>query len=69
MGKKHWLENAQECLEDCLVPIPHEVNELDWKVRLSENKERLVEHLIASANHPDGGYLVFGMMTMASRRG
>lgn len=61
MAKKHWLESAQECWEECLVPVPHEVNELDWKIRLSENKERLIEHLIASANHPDGGCLVFGL--------
>lgn len=61
MGKKLWLESAQQCLEECLVPVPHEVNELDWKVRLSENKERLTEHIIASANHPDGACLVFGV--------
>lgn len=61
MGKRHWIERAQECLEECLAPVPHEVNELDWKVRLSENKERLVEHLIASANHADGACLVFGI--------
>jgi ATP-dependent DNA helicase RecG len=61
MGKKHWIESAQQSLEECLVPVPHEVNELDWKIRLSENKERLIEHLIASANHPDGACLVFGV--------
>jgi cytochrome c5 len=61
MGKKHWIEEAQQCLEESLVPVPHEVNELDWKVRLSEHKDRLAEHLIASANHPDGGCLVFGV--------
>jgi len=61
MAKKHWIEDATECLEECLVPVPHEVNELDWKVGLSENKERLIEHLIASANHPDGACLVFGL--------
>ena len=55
MAKKHWIEDAQRCLEESLVPVPHEVNELDWKVRLSEHKDRLAEHLIASANHPDGG--------------
>ena len=61
MGKKHWIEDAQQCLEESLVPVPHELNELDWKVRLSEHKDRLTEHLIASANHPDGGCLVFGI--------
>lgn len=43
------------------MPVPHELNELDWKVGLSEHKDRLVEHLIASANHPDGACLVFGI--------
>ena len=61
MGKKHWVEAAQQSLVESLSPVPHEVNELDWKVRLSEHKDRLVEHLIASANHPDGGCLVFGV--------
>jgi hypothetical protein len=46
MAKKHWIEDASQCLEECLVPVPHEVNELDWKVRLSENEERLIEHFI-----------------------
>lgn len=61
MEKKHWIERAQQCLQECLAPVPHEVSELDWKVRLSENKERLIEHLIASANHSDGAFLVFGV--------
>jgi predicted HTH transcriptional regulator len=61
MGKKHWIEDARQRLEESLAPVPHEVNELDWKVRLSEHKERLAEHLIASANHPDGACLVFGV--------
>jgi predicted HTH transcriptional regulator len=43
------------------TPVPHEVNELDWKVALSENKDRLVEHLIAFANHANGGCMVFGV--------
>jgi ATP-dependent DNA helicase RecG len=61
MREKHWVEEAQRSLAESLFPIPHEVNELDWKVRLSEHKARLIEHLIASANHPDGGCLVFGV--------
>ncbi len=44
MGKKHWIEGAQQRLEESLVPVPHEVNELDWKARLSDQKERLAEH-------------------------
>ena len=61
MTSKHWVTNALKCLEESLHPVPHEVNELDWKVSLSENKDRLVEHLIAFANQPNGGYLVLGV--------
>jgi predicted HTH transcriptional regulator len=61
MSSKHWIANALVCLEESLSPVPHETNEIDWKVRLSDNKERLVEHLIAFSNHPNGGYLVFGV--------
>lgn len=61
MIKKHWISAAVTCLDDSLSPVPHELNELDWKLSLSENKERLVEHLIAFANYPNGGYLTFGI--------
>lgn len=61
MTSKHWLIAAARCLEESLQPVPHELNELDWKVSLSEHKERLVEHLIGFANQPNGGYLVFGV--------
>jgi hypothetical protein len=52
MGTKHWIEHAQRCLEECLAPVPHEVNELDWEVCLSEKKERLIEHLIPAGESP-----------------
>ncbi len=58
---KHWISFAVELLKSSLAPIPHETNELDWKAGLSPNRERLVEHLIAFANLPGGGYLVFGI--------
>ena len=61
MSKKHWISAAVTCLEDSLSPVPHELNELDWKLSLSENKERLIEHLVAFANYPSGGYLTFGI--------
>lgn len=48
-------------LEESLAPVPHESNEIDWKVSLSERKDRLAEHLMAFANHPNGGCLVFGV--------
>ena len=50
-----------QSLAESLAPVPHEVNELDWKTRLSENSARLAEHLMAFANKPGGGTLVFGV--------
>ena len=61
MAPKHWVTAALHCLGESLSPLPHEVNELDWKARLSDNKERLAEHLMAFGNHPSGGTLVFGI--------
>ena len=58
---KHWITQAVSWLHASREPVPHEINELDWKSALSSNKERLVEHLIAFANHPNGGCLVFGV--------
>ena len=61
MTTKHWITAALQSLQESLLPIPHEVNELDWKTRLTDNNERLAEHLMAFANHPSGGTLVFGV--------
>ena len=61
MAEKHWIAAALNCLEQSLCPVPHEVNELDWKASLSTHKDRLAEHLMAFANHANGGSLVFGV--------
>ena len=66
---KAWLERARFILESSLDPPQHELNELDWKVGLSDNKTRLVEHLCAFANYPGGGYLVYGISSDASLQG
>lgn len=58
---KHWVKDGLQALMESLVPLPHETNEIDWKVRLSDKRERLTEHLIAFANYPNGGYLAFGI--------
>lgn len=58
---KHWISASLATLRDSLSPTPHELNELDWKVRCSDNKERLAEHLMAFANYPGGGTLVVGV--------
>ena len=43
---KHWTAQALSWLAQSLAPVPHELNELDWKVEQASKKERLVEHLI-----------------------
>jgi predicted HTH transcriptional regulator len=58
---KNWIEKATEYLEHSLTPIPQEINELDWKGELSPNNKKLCKHLSAFANHPGGGFLVFGV--------
>ncbi|OQW99079.1 MAG: hypothetical protein BWK73_51065 [Thiothrix lacustris] len=59
--EKYWIIKARELLALSREPIPHELNELDWKSELSSKQDRTIEHLIAFANHPGGGYLVFGV--------
>lgn len=61
MATKHWVTAATQCLQESLLPVPHEVNELDWKARVSDNKDRLAEHLMAFANQRNGGTLAFGI--------
>lgn len=58
---KHWIATAVEYLTQSLEPVPHEINELDWKSNLSPEKDRLIAHLIAFANHPNGGFLAYGI--------
>lgn len=58
---KHWIAAALEYLAQSLEPVPHEINEIDWKGGLSPDKNRLTEHLIAFANHPNGGFLAYGI--------
>lgn len=61
MATRIWVSVALQCLGECLHPVPHEVNELDWKARLSDHKDRLAEHLMALANQRNGGVLAFGI--------
>lgn len=60
MAKK-WINRALELLDNSLSPVPQELNELDWKESLSPSNKKLAQHLSAFANHPGGGYLVFGI--------
>jgi hypothetical protein len=57
MTLKHWIPEALRGLAESLAPVPHEVNEIDWKAHLSVNSARLAEHLMAFAKHPGGGTL------------
>lgn len=61
MATKIWVARAVECLRESLEPVAHELNELDWKLGLSLQKDRLAQHLIAFANYPNGGFLAFGI--------
>ena len=61
MTSKFWVADALVILAESLTPMPHELNELDWKANLSTHKDRLAEHLMAMANQPNGGVLVFGI--------
>ena len=53
---KHWIAQAIALLQSGRDPVPHEINELDWKLSLSDNKERLIGHL-----YPQGGDLIYGI--------
>ena len=64
---KPWVERALTILRQSISPLPIEPNDLDWKSGLSPNKERLVEHLSAFANYPDGGFMVFGIDNSTSQ--
>ncbi len=53
--------NLIRLLKKSLSPFRQELNELDWKLQLSPEKDQLKRHLSAFANLPGGGYLVFGI--------
>jgi predicted HTH transcriptional regulator len=55
------MNRAIELLKYSLIPVPHELNELDWKEDLSPKSEKLTHHLSAFANCPGGGFMVFGI--------
>jgi len=65
---KPWLQKAIELLTETLKPPCSEPNELDWKGTISADNRRLTDHLMAFANHPGGGYLVFGVNRDATFR-
>ncbi len=58
---KLWVNKAFALLDASLKPVPHELNELDWKENLSPNNKKLSKHLCAFSNNAGGGFLVFGI--------
>src|SRR5690606_1319432 len=58
---KSWMNKAIALLDRSLGNVRQELNELDWKEDLSPNNKKLCQHLSAFANHPGGGFLVFGV--------
>jgi len=56
-----WKEKAITILKNSLIPVPTELNELDWKSGLSPKTERLAQHISAFANLKGGGMFVFGV--------
>jgi len=58
---KNWENEAIKWLEKSLKPFPQELNQIDWKLALSEKTERLSQHLSAFSNYEGGGFLVFGI--------
>ena len=70
METKQWVNRAKELLQQSLYPpVPHELNELDWKREMGPNKERFAEHISAFANAGKGGFLVFGVTRDGARAG
>lgn len=61
MVTKLWVQTALRCLQESLQPVAQELNELDWKLGATDNKQRLTEHLAAFANYSGGGVLAFGI--------
>lgn len=59
-----WKDIAMQLLNKSLKPFPIELNELDWKTDISENGNRLAQHMSAFANYQGGGFLVFGINNM-----
>ncbi|MDP2887114.1 MAG: ATP-binding protein [Ignavibacteria bacterium] len=56
-----WQKRAEDSLKRSLSPVPQEPNELDWKSRLSDDSERLAQHISAFANRENGGFIYFGI--------
>jgi predicted HTH transcriptional regulator len=59
--EKPWISTARKFLQASLKPLPHELNEIDWKSGLSDKKEQIARHISAFSNQRNGGFFVFGI--------
>lgn len=59
-----WQKRAEDSLKRSLYPVPQEPNELDWKSRLSDDSERLAQHISAFANRDNEGLSTLESRTM-----
>ena len=66
---KKWEKQAILLLDRSLNPIPQELDELDWKYKLSPKSERLAHHISAFANNEGGGFFVFGISNKGEPKG
>ena len=64
-----WKEKEIKTLRNSLLPVPVELNELDWKSGLSSKTERLDQHISAFANLEGGGIFVFGVFKYSANFG
>lgn len=55
------IDKCISLLNKALNPIPQELNELDWKIGLTEKNDRFSKHFSAFANFSGGGFIVFGI--------
>lgn len=58
---KSWIALDLKYFDKSLGIIPSEINEIDWKIPLSPNNDKLCKHISALANLPGGGFLAFGI--------
>jgi len=61
--QKLWVSSALSFLSQSLEPVPHELNEIDWKASLSTSKDRLTEH----QNHAMRYWLAHSAATVFAR--
>lgn len=59
--EQELIDRGLNLLGSSLKPLPHELNNLDWKVDISSKGTRLAQHISAFANYSHGAFFVFGV--------